>query len=69
METKAITFEKVEGRIGVYFVLSENEHVGLVRRVEHWTVRGTRIVWQAQRRGRVFGSAETRKEAAELLTA
>lgn len=42
--------------------------IGVVRKVERWTVRGTRIEWEAYRKGNCVGTSfATRKEAAEYL--
>lgn len=53
-----------------YHVEINGEYRGKVTRVEDWTIRGTRIRWQAESKNKVVkGSAPTRKEAAEFLKA
>lgn len=53
---------------GFYHVEIDGVYRGRVRRVEDWTVRGTRVRWQAEtKNGRVLGSAPTRKEAAQFF--
>lgn len=59
-------------KTNAYFVYAVNtargEHVvGRVLRVEKWTVRGTRVQWEASRMGAYVGSFATRKEAGEAL--
>ncbi len=51
------------------FVYLGETLIGSVRRMEDWTVRGTRVRWEAYRTGNFIGSAPTRKEAASLLRA
>lgn len=59
-------FEKVKSFAG-YVVYDGNKRCGIVRKVEHWTVRGTRIGWQAYFKSTYMGEAATRNEAAGLL--
>ncbi len=51
-----------------YSVSVEGKFVGHVRRHDAWTVRGTRITWEAIRNGDVVHTgANSRKEAADHL--
>jgi hypothetical protein len=53
-----------------YRVEIDGRYVGSVRRVEDWTVRGTRVRWEATTRGgRFLGDGPTRKVAAQFLVA
>lgn len=62
-----INFRKMTGH---YQVEIDGIRRGNVKRVEHWTVRGNRISWDAtDRRGVHKGSAPTRAQAAEYLKA
>ncbi|RUU99456.1 hypothetical protein EOB36_20480 [Mesorhizobium sp. M6A.T.Cr.TU.017.01.1.1] len=61
-----ITFRKSDKSDG-QFVYDADELIGIVRKDEAWTVRGTRVSWLAYRKGTYIGSAETRGDAAKLL--
>lgn len=63
-----ITFRKTKNFNG-YHVQADGERLGLIRKVEHWTVRGKRIAWQAFFKSTYMGEASTRAEAARLLGA
>lgn len=64
--TAEIKFRK-STRSDAQFVYADDILIGTVKKVEHWTVRGTSVKWDAQRKGRFVGSGNSRKEAAELL--
>lgn len=60
-----VKFIKADGK---YRVEIDGVYRGHVKRVEDWTVRGSRIRWEAYSRGCTYlGSAPTRKMAAEYL--
>lgn len=61
-----ITFKKSE-KSAAQFVYYDGKLIGSVRKSEAWTTRGTRISWDAFRKGVCVGSAETRAAAAKLL--
>lgn len=63
------TFKKNAGSQSyrVYTARQTLHPIGLVRKVERWTVRGTRIEWESYRKGKYVGNSSTRKEAAEYL--
>lgn len=49
-------------------VFYDGVRIGVVRKREDWTVRGTRIRWEAWRKGKCITSdAFTRNEAVEAL--
>lgn len=62
----SITFKK--SRFAGYFVYNDDNLIGYVQKIEHWTVRGNHVAWSASRKGRVVGHAETRIAAANLLS-
>lgn len=67
----ALTFSRSKkSAFNDYFVLSdEGSFLGFVRRVEDWTVRGTRVSWEAYlRHGKYLGRSESRKAAAAILS-
>ena len=63
-----ITFRKTKGITG-YHVFEDGTRLGLIHKVEHWTVRGKRIGWQAFYKSTYKGEATTRTEAVALLGA
>lgn len=60
------TFTKTKSFAG-YVVYENGVRRGVIRKVENWTVRGTRIGWQAYYKNSYKGECATRKEAVELL--
>lgn len=53
--------------VGCYRVSADDKIVGSVKKSERWTVRGSPVMWTASCKGRVVGTAVTRKEASILL--
>lgn len=64
MTTQIFTFERKDG---FQFVRAGGKLVGRVKRIEDWTVRGTRVRWEAWSKGCYISSEQTRKAAAALL--
>lgn len=62
-----LTFKKVAGTSS-YRVYKDDVLVGMVKKEELWVVRGTRIVWNAYKKGRYLGDGDTRKGAAQWLS-
>jgi hypothetical protein len=63
--TQRVEFFRQEG---FYRVEINGSYAGRVRRVEDWTVRGTRVRWEAlTRRGVFLGDGPTRKQAVQWL--
>ncbi|MBZ9984893.1 hypothetical protein LB521_27555 [Mesorhizobium sp. BR-1-1-8] len=52
---------------GGYTVKSGGAIVGMVRKEDAWTVRGSRSFWRAYRKGACLGEFATRQEAAAYL--
>lgn len=61
-----VRYEKTKSFAG-YVVYADDKRRGVIRKVEHWTVRGTRVGWQAYSKSTYMGEAATRNEAAKLL--
>lgn len=64
-----LTFRKSTAHTNLYFVEQDGQLLGSVQKREMWTVRGSRVMWDAYRKGVSKGSAQTRQEAALILTA
>lgn len=64
MTDPIFTYKRKDGFQVVY---ADDKLVGSVKRKEDWTVRGTRVRWEAWTKGRYIGSDSTRKAAAALL--
>jgi len=63
----ALTFKRSKDFPEFYQVRDGDTLIGSVKRVEGWTVRGAPVRWEARRKGRYLGSADTRKDAAALI--
>lgn len=66
MNAMGVTFRKSKAT-SAHFVYADDILIGSTKKVEDWTVRGSSVRWEAWRKGKYVGSANTRKEAAELL--